>query len=579
MPATYRGKGVCWFVVLQAILTCLEPLSADENTADLVLRGGKVVTMSDGLPEAEAVAIQGDRILAVGNNRVIGELVGDATRVIELKGRMVMPGLIEGHGHFTSLGESKMVLDLSRAETWEQIVDQVAAATETIPAGQWIVGRGWHQGKWTTPPPSNVEGYPVHQELSRRTPQHPVILTHGTGHMLFANAEAMRLGGVNAATTEVPGGSILRDQRGNPTGAFRENAMSLIRRPYGQSLRRRSFSEVRQYTLETIRLATEECLENGITSFQDAGSSLAEVDLFQELAEGGRLGVRLWVMLDGPNDQLAGALASYRMIGVGDHFLTVRAIKRMFDGALGTHGAWLLAPYYDLAGASGHNTLSVNSLHRTGQLAQQHGFQLCVHAIGDRANREVLDLFEHSFQVAGQDLRWRIEHAQHLDVADIPRFGQLGVIASMQGVHCTSDAPFVVQRLGERRARTGAYAWRSLLDSGAVVTNGSDAPVEDIDPFASIYSSVTRRLSNGVEFFPEQRMTRMEALRSYTRDAAFAAFEEDVKGQLAPGFLADMIVLNHDLLTVDAEQIPKTKVEYTIVGGTIRHGVVGPSRE
>jgi predicted amidohydrolase YtcJ len=323
--------------------------------------------------------------------------------------------------------------------------------------------------------------------------------------------------------------------------------------------------------LRAIELATENCWAHGITSFQDAGSSFGDVALFRELAEEGQLGVRLWVMLDDPNDELQRFAAEYRTIGFADNYLTVRAIKRMVDGALGTHGAWLLAPYDDLPGSTGHNTTSLALLKQTAELARQLDMQLCVHAIGDRANHEVLDLFETELGSTARGKRWRIEHAQHIAPEDIPRFGQLGVIASMQAVHCTSDAPFVVQRLGERRARTGAYVWRSLLDGGAMVINGTDVPVENIDPIACFYSSVTRRLANGVEFFPEQCMTRLEALRSYTRDAAFAAFEEDLKGVLAQGFLADLVVLDRDLLAVPDDQIPATRVHYTVVGGKIRY--------
>jgi predicted amidohydrolase YtcJ len=258
---------------------------------------------------------------------------------------------------------------------------------------------------------------------------------------------------------------------------------------------------------------------------------------------------------------------------VADKHLTVRGIKRLIDGALGTHGAWMLEPYADLPSSRGLNTTSIESLRRTVELAEEHGFQLCVHAIGDRANREVLDLFE---SLAGKNpkfpsLRWRIEHVQHLDNADIPRFAPLGVIASMQANHATSDGPFVVDRLGVDRAREGAYVWKKLLDAGAIVTNGTDAPVEDVNPLGSFYAAVTRRMRNGEQFFPEHCMTRMQALRSYTLDAAYAAFEENEKGSLAAGKLADIVVLSKDIMTIPAEEIPQAKVLYTIVGGKIRY--------
>ena len=279
----------------------------------------------------------------------------------------------------------------------------------------------------------------------------------------------------------------------------------------------------------------------------------------------------LWVMIRASNQELERNLRDYRMVNVGDHSLTVRAVKRSIDGALGSRGAWLLEPYADEPASSGLETATVASVTRMAQLGLRHGYQVCVHAIGDRANREVLDIYEKVWgaQRDGRAMRWRIEHAQHIHRDDIPRFGKLGVIASMQGVHCTSDAPYVLPRLGEQRAAEGAYVWQSLLRSGAVVTNGTDAPVEDVDPIASYYASVTRKGKSGVAFYPDQAMSRMEALRSYTIACAYAAFEEDLKGSLTPGKLADLVVLSKDILTVPEEEILSTEVLYTIVGGEV----------
>jgi predicted amidohydrolase YtcJ len=543
-----------------------------QESADLVLRGGKVITLADSRPEADAIAIRGDRIIALGSAADVQPLIAAKTRIIELAGRTAMPGFIEGHGHFFSLGDSKRKLDLSRAASWDEVIALVAAEAKKTPPGQWIVGRGWHQGKWTSPPTPNVQGYPTHEALSRATPDHPVLLTHGTGHMTFANAKAMELAGVSAKSEEIAGGEILRDAAGSPTGAFRENASRPIHQAHARALANRTPEQQRADTIDAAQLAAQECIKHGVTSFQDAGSTTAEVDLLRSLAEEGNLPLRLWIMLDDNNDVLARKLADYRLIGAADNHITVRAIKRLFDGAIGTHGAWLLAPYNDLPSSIGNNTLPLPSLERTAELAWQHNYQLCVHAIGDRANREVLDLFERVFakhRVDGAQLRWRIEHAQHLDLADIPRFKQLGVIASMQANHATSDGPFVVARLGERRARLGAYAWRSLLDAGAVVTNGTDVPVEPVNPLGSFYASVTRKMADGEPFFPEQCMTRGEALRSYTRDAAYAAFEENEKGTLAAGKLADMVVLTNNLRSCRDDEILTTRVDLTIVGGKI----------
>jgi predicted amidohydrolase YtcJ len=311
----------------------------------------------------------------------------------------------------------------------------------------------------------------------------------------------------------------------------------------------------------------------GLTSFQDAGSTTADVDLMKKMIDEGRMNVRLWVMLRMNNDALAASLAKYRTIGYGNGFLTVRGIKKSIDGALGSRGAWLLEPYTDKPGDTGRNTTSIEEITGAAQLAIQHDYQLCVHAIGDRANRETLDIFEAAFKAHPdkKDLRWRVEHAQHLHPADIPRFGRLGVIASMQGIHCTSDAPFVPARLGDRRAEEGAYVWQKLMKSGAVVTNGTDAPVEDVSPIASFYATVTRKLADGRVFYPDQRMSRMEALKSYTINTAYAGFEEDVKGSIKSGKYADLTVLSKDIMTVPDDQIPSTEVIYTIVGGKIRY--------
>jgi predicted amidohydrolase YtcJ len=556
---------------LVSALSTQPPACAQDAPADLVLRNGKIVTLDERQPVVEALAVRGDRIVAVGRAGDVGKLIGAKTKVLDLAGRFAMPGFIEGHGHFMGLGQSKMVLDLRKAKTWDDIIRQVAEAARKAPAGEWILGRGWHQEKWTAKPEPHVHGYPVHARLSEVTPKNPVLLTHASGHMSFANAEAMRLAGIDASTRNPPGGEILKDAQGNPTGVFRETAQGLVRRAHGERVRQRSPEERARDRDTALRLAQQECLAKGVTSFQDAGSDFATIDAFKSLAERGGLQVRLWVMVRTGNEEMARRLVQYRMIGVGNNHLTVRAIKRSIDGALGPHGAWLLEPYEDLRSSAGLNTSSVASIRETARLALQHDYQLCVHAIGDRANRETLNLFEEAFRESptAPSRRWRVEHAQHLHPEDIPRFAKLGVIASMQGIHCTSDAVFVMQRLGLRRASEGAYVWQSLIKSGAVVTNGTDAPVEDVSPIESFYASVTRKLPNGTAFFPEQKMTREQALRSYTVHAAYAAFEEDQKGTLTPGKLADVVVLSQDLLTVPDEKLLDTRVVYTIVGGQV----------
>jgi predicted amidohydrolase YtcJ len=558
-----------WLVLVLCAGTALA------QPADLVLRNGKIVTLEQSAPEVEGLAARGGRIVAVGSNKVVDALVGPSTRVINLNQRLAIPGFIEGHGHFTELGASKMMLDLSGAKNWDDVVAMVAAAAREAKPGTWILGSGFHQAKWDRVPEPNVRGFPVHASLSRVSPRNPVWLTHASRHAGFANAEALRQAGIDKNTSDPAGGEILRDAHGDPTGLLNERAQALIEHVLDTYRARRSAAEAQAELRQQIKLADRESLSKGITTFEDAGSPFATVDLFRKMAEHGELGLRLWVMLRAPQAELPGKLRRYYMLGVGGDHLTVRAIKEYMDGALGSRGAWLLAPYSDLPtdapNRTGINVEQLPYIRKTAELAIDNGFQLCTHAIGDRANREVLNLYQAVFREHPdkKDLRWRIEHAQHLDPADIPRFGQLGVIAAMQGIHCTSDGPFVIARLGRERSEAGAYVWQKLMKSGAVVGNGTDTPVEDVDPIQCYYASVSRRLKDGTVFFPDQRMSRMEALRSYTVNNAYAAFEEGSKGSLKVGKLADVTVLSGDILTMPESEIPSAKVDYTIVGGKV----------
>jgi predicted amidohydrolase YtcJ len=562
-------------MVLHTVASFLFALAAYSQTADLVLRNGKIVTLEASVPVARAIAVRGDRILAAGSEEEIRRVTGPATRVIDLHGMLAIPGFIEGHGHFTGVGAFRLSLNLREARRWEDIVGQVQRAARSAPPGAWIIGRGWHQSKWDHAPQPNVEGFPLHQELSAVSPHNPVLLTHASGHASFVNAEAMRVAGITPNTSDPPGGAILKDGSGNPTGLLQERAQELASEAYADWQARRPAAEREAEMRHIVELAMDECLAKGITSFQDAGSPFSTIGLVRSMADAGKLRLRLWMMLRMPNDELARGIGRYRIVGAANQHLTVRAIKRQIDGALGPRGAWLLEPYADLppgaANPRGMNTEDPADIRRTAEIAIANGFQLCVHAIGERANREVLDLYEQTFRAHPdrKDLRWRIEHAQHLSAADIPRFGRLGVIAAMQGVHCTSDAPYVLERLGVRRAQEGAYVWQKLLRSGAVVGNGTDAPVEDVSPLASFYASVSRKLKDGSVFFPDQRMSREEALRSYTLSNAYAAFEDDLKGSLKPGKLADITVLSRDIMTIPEDEILSTDVVYTIVGGKV----------
>ncbi|MEM1125543.1 MAG: amidohydrolase [Bacteroidota bacterium] len=542
--------------------------------ADLILHNGRIVTVDSTAPEVEALAVQGDRILAVGTEAEVMALAGPSTQVINLDGRLAIPGLIEGHGHFLGYGQSQMILDLAAATSWDEIVAMVEEAAAEAEPGEWITGRGWHQEKWETVPEGTVDGVPTHHGLSEVSPDNPVLLTHASGHAGFANALAMELGRVSPETADPDGGAIVRDAGGNPTGLLRETAQGLVRRAYNSWRSEMSPEELEAELRQRAALAGASSLAHGVTSFQDAGTPFDEIDLLKQMAEEGTLPVRLYVMVRGESlEDLEAQLPEYRMVGHGNHFLTVRSIKRAVDGALGAHGAWLLEPYEDMPGETGHVVEPLDVIERTAALALANDFQLNVHAIGDRGNREVLDLFERTLPLEGgpSDKRWRIEHAQHLHPDDIPRFGALGVIPAMQAVHSTSDGPWVPVRLGDLRARYGAYMWRELWDTGAVVTNGTDVPVERIDPLASYYATVTRITNTGEAFYPGQALTREEALQSYTINNAYAAFEEDLKGSLTPGKLADIVVLSDDILTIPAEQILDTQVVYTILGGTVAY--------
>jgi len=543
------------------------------SPADLVLINGRIVTL-ESPADAQAMASRGSRIVAVGSTADVKAHVGRGTRVIDVQGRLVIPGFVEGHGHFTAVGESRLQLNLMNAKSWKEIIAMVGHAVRQARPGQWIYGRGWHQEKWRTRPTPDVEGFPTHHALSKASPNNPVLLTHASGHASFANQRAMDLSDVHASTPDPPGGDILRDSGGNPTGVFREAASRLIRRGAGEPPLDPSKSAAR--ARRVLELASQEVLSKGVTSFHDAGSRFEDIDLMKKMIDEGRIGNRLWAMVRAENDVLARNLPRYRTVDHADGFLTVRGIKKSIDGALGSRGAWLLHPYADKPGDTGHNTTSIEEIREAARLALEHDYQLCVHAIGDRANRQTLDIFEEAFKGRdGRRLRWRIEHAQHLHPVDIPRFGRLGIIASMQGVHCTSDAPYVIARLGTRRAEEGAYVWQKLARSGAIIANGTDAPVEDVNPIASYYATVSRKLADGSVFFGDQRLSRMDALKTYTINGAYAAFEDGSRGSLAVGKYADMVVLSKDLLTIPEDEIPSTEVIVTIVGGRVRYEAAG----
>jgi predicted amidohydrolase YtcJ len=561
--------------VLLALLTlATRSAGAQTQTATLAILNGHVVTVDSAKPEAEAVAIAGDRILVVGTNAEVQRVVGAATKTIDANGRLVIPGFIEGHGHLLGLGDAKRQLDLTTARTWEEIVARVATATRAAPRGTWIVGRGWHQEKWDHPPTPEVEGNPVHASLSAASPNNPVLLEHASGHASFVNAAALRLAGITNATRNPAGGEIVRDAIGAATGLLRESAQDLAGRALERSRAGLTRAQRDAESRQLVALAAADALSKGITSFHDAGATFEQIDVYRELAREHRLPLRLYPMVRWESlARMDSLLDRYRLDGYADGYLTVRAIKRQIDGALGSNGAWLLEPYADLPRSTGLAIEQPESLQRVAALALKHGYQLATHAIGDRANRETLDVYERATAgVADRaSLRWRIEHAQHVAPADVARFATLGVIASMQGIHTISDAPWIPAKLGVERAERESYLFRSLWDEGVVVTNGTDTPVEDVNPIPSFYGMVSRTAKDGRVFVPSQRLTRAEALQAYTLNNAYASFQERRLGSLTPGKYADVVVLSKDIMRVPESEIPSARVDVTIVGGVVRY--------
>ncbi len=550
--------------------------------ADVVIMGGKVATVDPNLGNVEALAINGYQITAVGSNEEISSLIGSETKIVELNGRFAMPGFIEGHGHYLSLGRSKQILDLNDVKNWNEIVSMVAVAVDKANPGDWIFGRGWHQEKWDSLPDAAVDGVPINDTLNEVSAENPVILGHASGHAAFWNDLALEIAGVTDDTPNPEGGAIVRTPDGKATGLMRETAQRLINQARREYDGRLTPEQEESLNRERAQLAADEALKYGVTSFHDAGASFETIDFFKQLEDEGKLDIRLYAMVRRiSNEMMEKALPQYKMLPEGNDFLTVRSIKRQIDGALGAHGAWLLEPYEDLPETSGLVLEKIEDIERTAEIAVRHGFQVNTHAIGDRANQETLDIYERTWNrldVDGKQLRWRIEHAQHIDPLDVPRFGELGVIASIQAVHGTSDGPWIPSRLGDERAEATSQPWRDLFNTNAIVTNGTDVPVERINPIASYYSSVSRIMNNGVKFYPKHVMTREEALQSYTINNAFAAFEEDIKGSLTPGKYADVVILSQDLLTVDEDKIPGITVDITIVGGKIKY-IRDPSAE
>jgi len=571
VPLFIRKEFLILIIIFTVIFT-LFSCRGSVGSADLVLRNGRIITMDNRWPQVSALAVKGDRISAIGSDRDMLRYTGMETQVIDLKGMLTIPGFIEGHGHFYSLGASLMELELRNAENWDAIIALVAAEVKNKKPGTWIVGRGWHQNKWTTKPQPNVGGLPIHHKLSAVSPQNPVFLSHTSGHGVFVNQAAMLASGVSEKSVNPPGGEIVRDENGEPIGMLRENAAQPVRDGLKAYQTKRTIQEVKAAMRQQVKLAAQNAIENGITSFQDMGSTWEELDHLKVMAAEGSLPIRLYMAVQEPAVEMEEKLADYRLVGYGNNFLTIRCIgEKVLDGALGTHGGWLLESYTDLPRSFGLNVTPVPEIRHSAELAIKHDYQLAIQGIGDRAARELFNIYEEQFTIHPEkkDLRWRIEHAQVTHPDDLLRYAALGVIPGIQGIFACSDGPWVVDRLGVERTKERGYLFRSMAESGALIMNGTDPPVEEISPIASFHCSITRELSDGSIFQPEQRLTREQALQSYTINNAFASFEEDLKGSITPGKLADITVLSKDIMTVPEDEILDTEIVYTILGGEV----------
>ncbi|HEX9084871.1 MAG TPA: amidohydrolase [Gemmatimonadaceae bacterium] len=545
-----------------ALVALAPAVLAAQGSADLVLTNGAIYTVDNARPRASALAVRGGRVLFVGSDAEAKLLAGPSALVIDLHGATVVPGIVDAHAHLLGLGNMLQRANVAGSTSYDEVISRVKAWAKDAKPGAWIQGRGWDQNLWPT------REFPTHEKLTRAFPNNPVVLTRIDGHALLANAKAMELAHVTAATADPSGGRIVRLPSGEPSGVFVDNANSLIGRAIP--------APTRADTRKVILAAISEANRLGLTGVHDAGEDVETIGIFEELAKAGDYNLRSYVMLSDPGEPGSAAALGNPYIQRGpqsalyDGHLWIRAIKLYADGALGSRGAALLAPYSDEPSNSGLLLSSPAHIEAWAETALRSGFQVNVHAIGDRGNRIVLDAFDSALKkVPKADHRFRIEHAQILSPADIPRFARLGVIPSMQATHQTSDMRWAETRVGPQRIR-GAYAWRSLLNTGVVIPNGTDFPVEEVNPLLTFHAAVTRQDPSNLPaggWYPEQKMTREEALQSMTIWPAYAGFQESILGSLTPGKYADFVILDRDIMHVPDTEILGTRVISTWIGG------------
>ncbi|MGI8957716.1 MAG: amidohydrolase [Chthoniobacterales bacterium] len=539
------------------------PLCSKAETADTIFLNGNVYTVNEAAPTAQAIAIKRERILFAGANEEAKKFSGPSTRTIDLKGKTVVPGLTDSHYHLMGVGERLTHLNLESATSREIFLARIKEQAAGTAAGRWITGRGWIETFWKPPV------FPTRQDLDRVAPENPVFLTRADGHGAVANSKAFEIAGIDSKTPNPFGGEILRDKKsGEPLGMLLDNAMELVEKKIPPP--------TAEENANALILGAKRSLELGWCEIQNAGSQLPEFELLQKLCGEGKLKLRIYNAVYGPGPASERLLKDGPMLDAyGKHF-TTRTIKVVFDGSLGSRSAALLQPYSD-ADTSGFLTEKEENLRPMLRKALRRGIQVETHAIGDRANRTILDLYEEAFKAVPpnerkvKEPRWRVEHAQVLSASDIPRFAKLGVIASMQPSHAISDLFFAPSRLGEKRL-AGAYAWQSLLKSGAIIAAGSDAPVEQGEPMIEFYAAVARKSRDGFTgpgWHPEQAVNREQALKMFTAWPAYAAFQENEKGSIAAGKLADLTILSDDIMKIPEPAILRTRCLMTVVGGEI----------
>ena len=549
------------------LLTFFTPTPQRAESADIVFKNGNVYTASDKAPQAEAIAVKADRIVFVGSNAAAQKYVGAQTRVVDLKGNTVLPGFTDSHQHLSGVGQREMTLNLEGTTSLEDFLAKVKARVDQAKPGDWITGRGWIETHWNPPV------FPTRADLDKVAPNNPVILGRADGHGAVVNSAALKIAGVDKNTPNPFGGEISKDKEsGEPNGMLLDSAQGLVRSKVPPTSR--------EDAERAVVLGVQRNIELGWTQIQDAGGSYNDVDIFKKLYGEGAIKLRIYKAVYGPGPNATRLLNEGPTIGAFDNRFTLRSIKVVSDGALGSRGAALLAAYSDAPDTSGFLTVKAEDLRPMLIDALKKGVQVETHAIGDHANRFILDEYEAALKAVpvGQrkvaDPRWRVEHAQIVNPKDIPRFAKLGIIPSMQPSHAIGDLFFAPRRLGVNRL-SGSYAWESFIKSGVVVPGGSDAPVERGEPMIEFYAAVARKDQKGFSgegWHPEEAVTRAQALKMFTLWPAYAAFEEKLRGSIEVGKLADLTILSADIMKIPEAEILKTRCVMTVINGEIVFG-------